>query len=136
MPQVGLAISLHAPTNELRNKLMPINFAFPLEQLIKAAKEYSQKTNRRITFEYIMLKDVNDSIENAKQLAKLLDGILCYVNLIPYNSVKESEFNRSERIYEFANYLLKHKINVTIRQERGKSIDGACGQLRANNLRK
>lgn len=134
MPQVGLAISLHAPNDEIRSQIMPINKAFNLEQLMNAVKKYIEQTNRRVTFEYIMLKDVNDSLECAKQLANLLKGILCYVNLIPYNPVKENEFKRSERVLEFANYLNKQKIQVTIRQEKGKKIDAACGQLRANKI--
>ncbi len=134
MPQVGLAISLHAPNDEIRNKIMPINRAFNLEKLMDAVKKYIIATNRRITFEYIMLADVNDSIECAKQLVKLLDNVLCYVNLIPYNSVKENEFKRSEKVKEFANYLTKHHIQVTIRQEKGRKIDAACGQLRAKNI--
>lgn len=134
MPQVGLAISLHAPTNEIRNKIMPINRAFNLEKLMDAVKKYIAVTNRRITFEYIMLADINDSIECAKELVQLLNNVLCYVNLIPYNSVKENEFKRSKKVKEFANYLTNHHIQVTIRQEKGRNIDAACGQLRAKNV--
>lgn len=133
MPQIGLAISLHAPNNEIRNKIMPINKAYDINQVIDAAKKYTNVTKRRITFEYIMLKNVNDSINNAIELANLLKGILCYVNLIPYNPVNEHSYKRSENILNFADTLKKFGIQVTIRQEKGKKIDAACGQLRAKN---
>ena len=103
MPQVGLAISLHAPNNDIRNKIMPINKAFNIDTLIAAAKDYIKSTNRRITFEYIMLKDVNDSIECATELANLLKDVLCYVNLIPYNSVNEHSYKRSNNVINFRN---------------------------------
>lgn len=132
-PQVGLAISLHASNNIIRDVIMPINKAYNFEKLLIAAKEYTKRTNRRITFEYIMLKDVNDSIENAIELSKKLKDILCYVNLIPYNSVNEHSFQRSENIKKFADVLFKNGITVTIRQEKGSNISAACGQLRAQN---
>ena len=98
-------------------------------------KEYINKTNRRVTFEYIMLDNVNDSEENAKELALLLKGINCYVNLIPYNETENIEFKRTKewKIMKFYDILKKNKINVTIRKEFGGSVDAACGQLRANN---
>ncbi len=133
MPQVGLAISLHAPNNDIRNKIMPINKAFNIDTLIAAAKDYIKSTNRRITFEYIMLKDVNDSIECATELANLLKDVLCYVNLIPYNPVNEHSYKRSNNVINFANKLSSFGIQVTIRQEKGTNIDAACGQLRAKN---
>lgn len=133
MPQVGLAISLHAPNNEIRNQIMPINKAFNIDVLLEATKKYVEATNRRITFEYIMLRDVNDKKEHAIELAKRLEGILCYVNLIPYNPVNENDFQRSLRVKEFADTLSKHGITVTIRQEKGSNIDAACGQLRVKN---
>lgn len=132
-PQVGLAISLHAPNNSIRDLIMPINKAYNFEKLLAAAKDYTKKTNRRITFEYIMLKGVNDSIENAIELSRNLKDILCYVNLIPYNSVNEHSYQRSENIKKFADVLLKNGITVTIRQEKGSNISAACGQLRAQN---
>ena len=132
--QVGLAISLHAPNNEIRNKIMPINNAYNIEQILDGARMFVAKTNRRITFEYIMLKGVNDSIDNATELGKRLKDILCYVNLIPYNEVDGNEFRRSNNIKHFINELKKHNIIVTVRQEKGANINGACGQLRAKNI--
>lgn len=132
-PQVGLAISLHAPNNSIRDLIMPINKAYNFEKLLAAAKDYTIKTNRRITFEYIMLKGVNDSIDNAIELSRNLKDILCYVNLIPYNSVNEHSYQRSENIKQFADVLLKNGITATIRQEKGSNISAACGQLRAQN---
>lgn len=133
--QVNLAISLHAPNNTLRSRIMPINKAYPLNELMETIKEYINKTNRRVTFEYIMLDNVNDSEENAKELALLLKGINCYVNLILYNETENIEFKRTKewKIMKFYDILKKNKINVTIRKEFGGSVDAACGQLRANN---
>ena len=133
--QVNLAISLHAPNNELRSRIMPINKAYPLNDLIEVIKEYIKKTNRRVTFEYIMLEGINDSEENAKELATLLKGINCYVNIIPYNETENIGFKRTKewKIMKFYDILKKNKINVTIRKEFGGSVDAACGQLRANN---
>ncbi len=133
--QVNLAISLHAPNDELRSRIMPINKAYPLNDLIEAIKEYIKKTNRRVTFEYIMLDNINDSEENAKELAKLLKGLNCYVNIIPYNETENIEFKRTKewKIMKFYDILKKNKINVTIRKEFGGTVDAACGQLRANN---
>ena len=133
--QVNLAISLHAPNDELRNKLMPINRAYPLEELMNAIKEYISKTNRRVTFEYIMLEDINDSEKEAKELIKLLKGINCYVNLIPYNETANIGFKRTKewKILKFYDILKSNKINTTIRKEFGGKVDAACGQLRANN---
>lgn len=132
-PQVGLAISLHAPNTQIRDVIMPINKAYNFDKLLLAAKDYTNRTKRRITFEYIMLKNVNDSVENAIELSKKLKDILCYVNLIPYNSVNEHNFQRSENIKKFADILSKNGITVTIRQEKGSNISAACGQLRAQN---
>lgn len=133
--QVNLAISLHAPNNELRNKLMKINKAYNLEDLMKTIKEYITKTNRRVTFEYIMLEDINDSKKEAMELVKLLKGMNCYVNLIPYNETENIGFKRTKqwKILEFYDILKSNKINVTIRKEFGGKVDAACGQLRANN---
>ncbi len=132
--QVNLAISLHAPNNEIRNKIMPINKAYPIEQLIESVKKYINKTNRRVTFEYIMLKNINDQEKHAVELSKLLKGINCYVNLIPYNETSHIEFKKSEKeqIMKFYDTLKKNNINVTIRKEFGKKVSAACGQLRSN----
>ena len=127
----SLAISLHAPNNELRNKLMPINRAYPIEELINAVKSYVENGNKKVTFAYIMLKDINDSDECAHQLAKLLEGIHCYVNLIPYNKTRSTDFEPStkERIAQFFDILKKYGLNVTVRREFGGDMDAACGQL-------
>ena len=132
--QVNLAISLHASNNELRSRIMPINKAYSLDLLMDAIKEYIDKTNRRVTFEYVLLKDVNDKIENAIELSKLLKGLNCYVNLIPYNETSHIEYKKSNQnsIMQFYDTLKKNKINVTIRKEFGKKVSAACGQLRAN----
>ena len=133
--QINLAISLHAPNNEIRNKLMKINKAYPLEVLIPAVKEYEQKANRRVTFEYILIKDVNDSLKNADELVKLIKGCMAYVNLIPYNPVNENEFQRSsdKQVHAFLDRLIKNGVTATIRKEFGSDIDAACGQLRAKS---
>ena len=133
--QVNLAISLHAPNNEIRDKLMPVNKAYNIEKLIDVLKLYINKTNRRVTIEYVMLKYINDSSENALELAKLLKGMNVYVNLIPYNET-DSEFKKSEKnaIMNFYDLLKRNGINVTIRREFGGNIDAACGQLRAKEV--
>ena len=131
--QVNLAISLHAPNDEIRNKIMPINKAYPINELMKALKEYYSKTNRRITIEYVMLDSINDSDECAIELSKLLKGLNCYVNLIPYNETQNISFKRTKmiQISRFYDILKKKGINVTIRREFGGSISAACGQLRS-----
>ena len=133
--QVNLAISLHAADDELRSKLMPINRAYPLKDLMKSLKEYQDKTNRRLTFEYILLRDVNDKEKDALALVNLLKGLNCYVNLIPYNETENIEFKRTEpfQIMKFYDILKKNGLSVTIRREFGSKVDAACGQLRANN---
>ncbi|WP_051675859.1 23S rRNA (adenine(2503)-C(2))-methyltransferase RlmN [Ureaplasma canigenitalium] len=130
-PNVGLAISLHASNDEVRSQIMPINRAFNIEKLLNAARIYINKTNRRITFEYIMLDGINDHNEHAYELVELLKGMLCYVNLIPYNPVFENGYKRSKNILNFANILQENGIQTTTRFERGSDIDAACGQLRA-----
>ena len=131
--QVNLAISLHAPNNELRNKIMPINKAYSIEEVMDALKIYLNKTNRRLTFEYILLKDVNDSVECAKELADLVKGMNCYINLIPYNETNNIDFKRTNtiQIMRFYDILKKNGIGVTIRREFGGNISAACGQLRS-----
>ncbi|HIS90935.1 MAG TPA: 23S rRNA (adenine(2503)-C(2))-methyltransferase RlmN [Candidatus Faecisoma merdavium] len=132
--QVNLAISLHASNDKLRNQLMPISKVYKLEDLIPAIKEYINKTNRRVTFEYILLKGINDRYENAIELSKLLKGLNCYVNLIPYNETSHIEYKKSDQnsILKFYDTLKKNNIGVTIRREFGKKVSAACGQLRAN----
>ncbi|OZU89259.1 23S rRNA (adenine(2503)-C(2))-methyltransferase RlmN [Virgibacillus indicus] len=139
--QVNLAISIHAPNNELRTQIMKINKAFPIEKLMKAVDYYLEKTNRRITYEYIMLRDVNDHKEEALQLAKLLKNHrhLAYVNLIPYNSVDEHnqyQRSKSEDIQAFFETLKGQGINCGVRWENGADIDAACGQLRSKQIKK
>ncbi|MDD3383478.1 MAG: 23S rRNA (adenine(2503)-C(2))-methyltransferase RlmN [Bacilli bacterium] len=131
--QVNLAISLHASNDETRSRLMKINNAYSINELIDAVKYYEKVTKRRVTFEYIMLEGINDSLDNARELVKLIKGMNAYVNLIPYNVVGESPFKRSSnnRIHIFCDYLKENGINVTIRKEFGHDIDAACGQLRA-----
>ena len=131
--QVNLAISLHAPNDEIRNRIMPINKAYPISDLMKILKEYYSKTNRRITIEYVMLDSINDSDECALELTKLLKGLNCYVNLIPYNETQNISFKRTKmiQISRFYDILKKKGINVTIRREFGGSISAACGQLRS-----
>ena len=134
--QVNLAISLHAPNSELRSKIMPINKAYDLDELIKVLKKYIAETNRRVTIEYVMLKDVNDSLECAQQLASLLRGMNVYVNLIPYNETNHLEFKRADKdqVLKFYDMLKQRGINVTIRREFGSNIDAACGQLRSKEV--
>ena len=131
--QVNLAISLHAPNDKLRGEIMPIAKAYPLKDLINAIKIYLEKTNRRVTFEYIMLARVNDSVDNALELVHLLKGINCYVNLIPYNETEALQYKRSNplTIAKFYDILKKNNITVTIRREFGGTISAACGQLRS-----
>lgn len=136
--QVNLAISLHASTNELRNILMPINKTYPLEELIPAVMEYEKKSNRQVTFEYILIKKINDSMVDCKNLRDLIYPTHGYVNLIPYNPVIENGYERSDNkiVNRFHNYLLDNGIKSTIRKEFGSDIDAACGQLRAKHEKK
>ena len=130
---INLAISLHAPNDEIRSRIMKINKVYPLNPLIDAVKYYESRSSRRVTFEYILLAGVNDQDSHAEELANLVRGMNAYVNLIPFNSVFESGFSRSSnnRIHAFADYLKNHGVNATIRKEFGHDIDAACGQLRA-----
>ncbi len=133
--QVNLAISLHAPNNEIRNKLMKINKVYRVEDLIEEVKDYIKKTNRRVTFEYILLEGINDSEKEARELVDLLKGINCYVNLIPYNETDNIGFKRTKewKILKFYDILKSNNISTTIRKEFGGKVSAACGQLRANN---
>ena len=134
--QTNLAISLHAPNDELRNKIMKVNKAYNISELIAAINEYIEKTNRRVTIEYVMLSMVNDSEDNANELADLLRGMNVYVNLIPYNETSHIEYKKSpnDRVMKFYDTLKRRGINVTVRREFGGNIDAACGQLRANEV--
>ncbi len=136
--QVNLAISLHAPTQAVREEIMPIAKAYPLDQLMDSLRYYLSLNNRRLTFEYILLKDVNDSIEQAQQLVHLIKGMNAYVNLIPYNEVDEhgyktTSFKQSMLFYD---HLKRNNIQVTLRKEHGSDIDAACGQLRSKHTKR
>lgn len=135
LPQVNLAISLHAPNDQIRNKIMPVNAKYPIAEIINASKDYVSKTNRRITFEYALIRGLNDKVEHAKELAELLRGLNCHVNLIPLNYVDESNLKPASRqsVEEFLSILEEKNIQVTVRREMGGDIDGACGQLRLKN---
>ena len=130
--QLTLSVSLHAPSDEIRNRTMPVNSRWNIETLLKACRDYTAATNRRISFEYAMISSVNDSDDCARQLAKRLKGMLCHVNLIPVNSVKERDYRKSsgERIAAFIKILEKSGINVTVRRTLGSDINASCGQLR------
>lgn len=135
--QYNLAISLHAPNDELRDKIMPINKAYPLKELLSALDYYSEKSSRRITFEYILLKGVNDTKECAEQLADIVKGRNAYVNLIPYNSVDEADFKSTSDLdsLKFYDMLMKLNVKATLRAKHGDDIEAACGQLRAQKER-
>ena len=136
--QTNLAVSLHAPNNEIRNKIMPVNKAYDINKLIDAISKYIDKTNRRVTIEYLMLDGVNDSLDCANELADLLKNLNVYVNLIPYNETSHIEYKKSsnEQVMKFYDQLKKRGINVTVRRRFGSLIDAACGQLRANEVNK
>jgi len=128
---VNLAISLNAPNNKIRNRLMPINKKFPIEELINTAKNYPLSKRKRITFEYILIKDINDSDENAHELAEILKGFPCKINLIPFNEYPATTFKQpdEDRITKFRAILLKKKFTAPIRRSKGSDIAAACGQL-------
>lgn len=131
--QTNLAISLHAPNNELRSSLMKINKVYPVEKIIDAVKEYESISKRRVTYEYLLIDGVNDTKECALELINLIKGTMGYVNLIPYNETSNNDFRRSSgnRVHAFLDYLMKGGVTATIRKEFGSDIDAACGQLRA-----
>ena len=131
--QINLAVSLHAPNNKIRDQIMPINKVYPIEKVMEALKIYLVKTNRRLTFEYILLKGINDSDACAEELARLVRGMNCYINLIPYNETNNLDFQRTNtiQIMRFYDILKKNNIGVTIRREFGGNISAACGQLRS-----
>lgn len=134
--QCTLSISLHATTNEKRSEMMPVNNVYKIEELMKACKDYIEKTNRRISFEYALAKDNNDNLDDAKRLVKLLKGMLCHVNLIPINKIENGKYSKAtnENIIKFRDYLNEYGIVATIRRELGSDIDAACGQLRRKEL--
>ncbi len=135
--QCTLSISLHAVNNEKRSQMMPVNKVYPIEELLQACRDYIEITNRRVSFEYALAKDNNDHLEDAKELVKLLKGMLCHVNLIPINAIENGAYTKSsnENIIKFRDYLNDHGIVATIRRELGSDIDAACGQLRRKNLK-
>lgn len=135
--QYNLAISLHSANNELRNELMPINKAYNLEELMDALEYYSSLNNRRLTFEYLLIKDLNNSSKDADDLAHYLKGKNAYINLIPYNEVKENPYHSTsdEETLAFYDMLKKRGLAVTLRVKRGVDIDAACGQLRAKEIK-
>lgn len=134
--QITLAISLHAPNDIIRKSIMPVSNKYSISQIIDACRNYINITKRRITFEYSLINDVNDSGENARELASILKDLLCHVNLIPVNEIKERQYKKSDmdRVYEFKNILEKSGIQTTIRRELGSDINAACGQLRKNYI--
>ena len=136
--QCTLSISLHSASDEKRSAMMPINNAYNIEELMKACRYYIEKTNRRISFEYALAKENNDNLDDAKELVKLLKGMLCHVNLIPINKIDNGKFSKStnENIMKFRDYLNSHGIVATIRRELGSDIDAACGQLRKKEVKK
>lgn len=135
--QSTLSISLHAPNDKIRNTMMPISKKYTMEELIDACKKYIEKTNRRVTFEYAMVQNVNDSVECAEELASRLKGMLCHVNLIPVNKIEDGIYTKSdnESIQKFRDVLNKRGITVTVRRELGSDIKAACGQLRRDRLK-
>lgn len=136
--QINLAISLHNPNQEKRSQIMPISRKFNIQELMGAVEYYISKTNRRVTYEYALINEVNDSEEDAKLLAKLVKKQLCHINLIPVNSTDHSNYRKPDntRIQNFMNILSKNGINATIRREMGTDINGACGQLRISVISK
>ncbi len=136
--QCTLSVSLHSSNNNKRSEMMPVNKMYPIEELITACKEYIKITNKRISFEYALAKDNNDNLGDAKELAKLLKGMLCHVNLIPINKIENGKYTKStnDNIIKFRDYLNDNGIVATIRRELGSDIDAACGQLRRAELKK
>ena len=135
-PQLTLSVSLHAPNNEIRSQIMPVNKSWDIDELLKACKIYADKTSRRISFEYAMMKGVNDTPECAEELSRRLKGILCHINLIPANEVKEKSHTRSDdnSINRFKSILEKNGLTVTVRRTLGSDINASCGQLRREKI--
>ena len=128
--QITLSVSLHAPNDRIRNTMMPINKKWNVAELISACRDYFNRTGRRISFEYALIKGVNDSRECADELIRLLKGLVCHINLIPVNKVKENNYEKSDRVREFCNYLNQNGMNATVRRTLGSDISASCGQLR------
>ena len=128
--QITLSVSLHAPNDRIRNTMMPINKKWNVVELISACRDYFNRTGRRISFEYALIKGVNDSRECADELIRLLKGLVCHINLIPVNKVKENNYEKSDRVREFCNYLNQNGMNATVRRTLGSDISASCGQLR------
>ena len=133
--QITLSVSLHAPNDRIRNTMMPINKKWNVTELISSCRDYFNRTGRRISFEYALIKGVNDSRECADELIKLLKGLVCHVNLIPVNKVKENSYEKSDRVREFCNYLNQNGMNATVRRTLGSDISASCGQLRQKHTR-
>jgi 23S rRNA (adenine2503-C2)-methyltransferase len=135
--QIGLAVSLHAADDVLRNRLVPVNRKYPLEELIPACREYTRMTGRRVSFEYILFDKINDSVAQARQLAQLIHGMNCHVNLIPANRTGNAGYGPPPKraVLAFENELKKLRINATLRESRGQDIDAGCGQLRSRYLK-
>ncbi len=133
--QITLSVSLHAPNDRIRNTMMPINKKWNVAELISSCRDYFNRTGRRISFEYALIKGVNDSRECADELIKLLKGLVCHVNLIPVNKVKENSYEKSDRVREFCNYLNQNGMNATVRRTLGSDISASCGQLRQKHTR-
>lgn len=136
--QYNLAISLHASNDALRKKIMPVDTAYPMEELLEALRDYSKDNHRKLTFEYILLKGINDGMDNAKELAQAIKGMNAYVNLIPYNEVAENGYRTTDEktTLQFYDVLMKNGVKATLRTKHGEDIDAACGQLRAKHERK
>lgn len=132
--QIRLSVSLHAADDKIRTKLMPVNKQYPLRDLIKACRDYTKTTNRLVTFEYLLIKDINAGLNDARQLTRLLKGLNCKVNLIPYNPISEFSFDapKGKEVLSFCDILVTAGIKATIRAPRGQDIQAACGQLRVN----
>lgn len=135
--QITLALSLHATTDVKRRQLMPIAYRYELKEVLKACEYYFEKTGRRVSFEYSLVAGVNDNLNDAKELADLVKGMNCHVNLIPVNPIKERDYRQSEKkqIEDFKNYLNNKGVTATVRREMGRDIDGACGQLRRRHMK-
>lgn len=133
---ITLSISLHAPNDKRRSEIMPVNDAYNIKKLIEACEFYQNKCSRRISFEYAIIRDVNDSLECAEEIYRILKNLMCHVNVIPVNNVDENEFRKpsAEKINRFCAYLEKKGITATVRRELGSDINASCGQLRKNNL--
>lgn len=133
---ITLSVSLHAPNDAIRDRLMPINRKYKIRELISACRDYINATSRRISFEYSLISGVNDSLENADELSRLVSGMLCHVNLIPVNKIEEREFKSGSKaeVRAFCERLIKNGINATVRRELGSDINASCGQLRKKDI--